>query len=288
MIYTMCLVAGIKHVVIAVMLAFGTMLSAELQEPVSIMIDPGHGGEDVGAMGPKEIGKNGVKAPARLYEKKIVLELAKLLGEQLKSNGYRVSYTRTADTSVSLADRAKIANDEGADLFVSLHLNAFTSKNAKGSEVYFLSLGPVDKDLQDLAEAENETGRDDSDVNSEADFVAGILNDLAQNAYLHESERLAVFIQTELNRLAGIKERGVKQAPFSVLRLAAMPAVLVETAFISNPVEAMKLRNPAFLRSAALAIAKGIQRYIEYSGNNRTRRNTESYSLPETASSKPR
>jgi N-acetylmuramoyl-L-alanine amidase len=83
---------------------------------------------------------------------------------------------------------------------------------------------------------------------------------------------MAVYIQSELNRLAGIKERGVKQAPFAVLRVAAMPAVLVETAFISNPAESAKLRNPAFLKSAAAAIADGIQRYIESAGNGRTRR----------------
>lgn len=252
---------------------------ADTQQPIRVMIDPGHGGDDVGAMGPKEMDRKGSGSSARLLEKNIALELAKLLGEQLKTKGYIVSYTRTTDVTVSLADRAKAANDDGADIFVSLHLNSFTSKNAKGSEVYFLSLGPVDKEMQEIAEAENESDLPDSD-GLDMGFLTGILDDLAQEAYLHESERMAVYIQTELNRLAGIKERGVKQAPFSVLRTAAMPAVLVETAFISNPAEAEKLRNPAFLRSAAQAIAKGIHGYIEYAGNNRIRRNTTSYNQP--------
>jgi N-acetylmuramoyl-L-alanine amidase len=196
-------------------------------------------------------------------EKNVVLVLAKLVGERLKAMGLEVGYTRTADTMVPLLNRAIAANDDGADIFVSIHLNACTSKNARGSEVFFMSLGAVDKDMQDLADADNEP----ENTGKEPDYLTAILEDMAQTAFLHESECLAVCIQAELNHLAGIKERGVKQAPFAVLRAAAMPAVLVEVAFISNPEEAAKLRNPVFLKSAANAIAKGIQRYIESSGN---------------------
>jgi N-acetylmuramoyl-L-alanine amidase len=243
--------------------------AADPPRPIRVMLDPGHGGEHLGALGPKETApKKGQKPPPRLMEKNVVLVLAKLVGERLKSKGLEVGYTRTADTMVPLLDRAMAANDEGADIFVSIHLNACTSKNAKGSEVFFMSLGPVDKDMQDLADADNEPER----VGEEPDYLAAILEDMAQAAFLHESECLAVCIQGELNRLAGIKERGVKQAPFAVLRTAAMPAVLVEVAFISNPEEAAKLRNPVFLKSAADAIAKGIQRYLESSGGNRPRR----------------
>jgi N-acetylmuramoyl-L-alanine amidase len=235
------------------------------------MIDPGHGGNDPGALGPGEAPKKkGAKPSKRLVEKNLTLQLAKLVGNQLKNKNYVVHYTRTTDVAVPLRDRAKAANDVGADIFVSIHLNAFAGRNARGSEVFFLSLGPVDEELQALAEAENEPG----ESNPYTDIVAGILEDLAQNAYLHESERMAVCIQNELNTLAGIKERGVKQAPFTVLRAATMPAVLVEIVFISNPTEAAKLRDPAFLRSAANAVAKGIQRYIESIGDSRTRRKT--------------
>ena len=268
----MCLFSGIRCFVALAILAVGLPILADAPRPVSVMIDPGHGGNDNGALGPKEPKdagkKKGAKPPARLLEKEVALQLAKLLGEQLKSKGCTVSYTRTADVAMPLLDRARAANDAGADIFVSLHFNACRDKSARGSEVFFLSLGPVDRELQALADNENGP----AEPSQETDIVAGILEDLAQKAYLHESERMAVYIQTELNRLAGIKERGVKQAPFAVLRVAAMPAVLVETAFISNPAESAKLRNPAFLKSAAAAIADGIQRYIETTSNGRTRR----------------
>jgi N-acetylmuramoyl-L-alanine amidase len=259
---------GITVLFLAAFMAY----AADPPRQIRVMIDPGHGGEHVGAVGPKEAAvKKGTKPPQRLLEKNVALTLAKLVGECLKANGLMVGYTRTTDTMVPLLDRAMVANEEGADLFVSIHLNAFTNKNAKGSEVFFLSMGPVDKDLQDLADADNELEK----PSEEQDYLAAILEDMAQAAFLHESERLAVCIQAELNRLAGIKERGVKQAPFAVLRTAAMPAVLVEAAFISNPEEAAKLRNPVFLKSAANAIAKGIQHYIqsaEHNGNNWARR----------------
>ncbi|MDR2697399.1 MAG: N-acetylmuramoyl-L-alanine amidase [Holophagales bacterium] len=270
----MSLLFGIKQVAAFALLAMGTALAADAPRQVIVMIDAGHGGSDSGALGPNEAPKKkGAKPLKRLMEKNLTLQLAKLLGNQLKSQNCVVCYTRATDVAVPLANRAKAANDVGADIFVSIHLNAFRNKNARGSEVFFLSLGPVDAELQALAEAENETGTSSQDTDlEETDIVARILEDLAQRAYLRESERMAVFIQTELNRLAGIKERGVKQAPFTVLRMAAMPAVLVEIVFISNPTESAKLRDPAFLKSAANAIAKGIQKYIESTGNSSTRR----------------
>jgi N-acetylmuramoyl-L-alanine amidase len=251
------------------LLAGGFLSATETDRRIVVMIDAGHGGIDAGALGPKVTpGKKGGAIPSRLMEKKVALQMAKLLGSQLENKGYVVRYTRTDDVFVPLPDRARAANEAGADVFVSLHLNSNSKKSARGSEVYFLSLGPVDSDMQELADAENELENMDSEID-DTDFLAGMLDDLAQEAYLLESERMAVSIQYELNRLAGVRERGVKQAPFAVLRRAAMPAVLVETAFISNPDEAAKLRDPAFLKSATQAIAKGIQHYIESSGNSR-------------------
>ena len=184
------------------------------------MLDPGHGGDDGGAKGTKG-----------LKEKTAAMELARVVAAKLKEAGFEAAFTRENDSFIPLWDRAKAANDQGADLFISLHLNAARAKAARGSEVYFLSLGKGEDD--EVAAAEN-AGAGSAQGGSD-NVLASILDDLAQKAFLQDSERLAVAIQGQLNHLAGIKERGVKQAPFIVLRGAAMPAILVEVAFFSNP-----------------------------------------------------
>jgi len=214
-----------------------------------VELDPGHGGEDDGA-----IGRRG------LLEKNVALELAKALAQQLTQAGMEVRLTRDSDVFIPLWDRAKKANAEGADLFISLHLNADRTRLAKGSEVYFLSMGAGDRLAAELAAVENAGGKA-ADLDPD-NVVAGILSDLSQKAFLQDSERLAVAIQIQLNQLGGIRQRGVKQAPFVVLRGAAMPAVLVETAFISNPREEARLMDPAFRKRVAQAIARGVRRYV--------------------------
>jgi len=226
-----------------------------------VVLDPGHGGEDDGA-----IGHQG------LLEKNVALELAIALAGQLREAGVEARLTRGTDTFVPLWERAKIANDQGADLFISLHLNAARTRQAKGSEVYFLSLGAGDKLAAELAAMEN-GGRSLKPDQDPEQVVQGILSDLSQKAFLQDSERLAVAIQTQLNLLGGIKQRGVKQAPFVVLRGAAMPAVLVETAFISNPNEEAKLMDPAFRTRVAEAITRGVRRFLA-AGTGISRRRT--------------
>jgi len=215
-----------------------------------VVLDPGHGGEDEGAKGHRG-----------LLEKDVALGLAKALAGQLAEAGIEARLTRTGDTFIPLWDRARMANEAGADLFISLHLNAARARQAKGSEVFFLALGAGDPQAAELAAQENADGpgpgRPDPD-----DILAGILEDLSQKAYLQESERLAVTIQAQLNHLDGVRQRGVKQAPFVVLRGAAMPAVLVETAFISNPREEAELKDPRFLKRVAQAIARGVRRFF--------------------------
>lgn len=221
------------------------------------MVDAGHGGDDAGAKGPKG-----------LKEKAAALEIAKAVGLKLEAAGFEPVFTREDDTFVPLWDRAKAANAQGADLFISLHLNAARAKAARGSEVFFLSLGKGD-DEEVVATENAGAGADPGTADS---VVASILDDLAQTAFLQDSERLAVAIQGQLNRLAGIKERGVKQAPFIVLRGAAMPAVLVEVAFISNPKEEEKLKDAAFRAKVAEAITLGVRRYFaETNGTVRRR-----------------
>lgn len=225
-----------------------------------VVLDAGHGGED-----------NGAHGRGGLREKAAALAIAKAVGAELEKRGCRVAYTRSDDTFIPLWDRATAANSQGADLFLSLHLNAAKARAATGSEVYFLSLGQAEADAQATADAEN-ASPDHGDAPGGPDVVASILDDLAQKAYLRDSESLAVDIQRELNRFAHIKERGVKQAPFVVLRGAAMPAVLVESAFISNPKEEKKLKDPAFIAKLGEAIAKGVEAYLSESGGGVHRR----------------
>ncbi len=224
------------------------------------MVDPGHGGDDGGAKGAKG-----------LKEKAAALEIAKAIGAKLETAGFEAAYTRDDDTFIPLWDRAKAANAQGADLFISLHLNAARAKSARGSEVYFLSLGQGEDD--EVVAAENAGAG--SGPGGPDSVVASILDDLAQKAFLQDSERLAVAIQGKLNRLAGIKERGVKQAPFVVLRGAAMPAVLVEVAFISNPKEEAKLRDAVFRAKVADAITLGVRRYFAETNGSVRRRAVE-------------
>jgi N-acetylmuramoyl-L-alanine amidase len=227
-------------------------IAPKVQTPkLKVMLDAGHGGDDAGARGPKG-----------LKEKTAALELAKAVGAKLEAAGFEAAYTRDDDTFIPLWDRAATANAKGSDLFVSLHLNAARAKAARGSEVFFLSLGKGDD--EEVVALEN-AGAGSAPGNPES-VVASILDDLAQKAFLKDSEQLAVAIQGQLNRLAGIKERGVKQAPFVVLRGAAMPAVLVEVAFISNPKEEAKLNDPVFRAKVADAITLGVRRY--FAGTN--------------------
>lgn len=231
------------------LLAWGQSTQTPVPAPrLKIALDAGHGGDDTGAKGSKG-----------LLEKNAALAIVQELKTSLGEAGFDVVLIRSDDTFIPLWDRAKIANEAGADLFLSIHLNAARARAAKGSEVYFLSLDRGDEDASSVAALENAS----ADARNGPDsVVAGILEDMAQKAYLQDSERLAVAVQLQLNRLGGIKERGVKQAPFVVLRGAAMPAVLVESAFISNQKEEAKLKDKAFLKKLAATLTSGIRRYF--------------------------
>jgi len=212
----------------------------------TIVIDPGHGGREVGAVGP-----NG------LLEKDVTLAIARKLASALSGKvGARVVLTREDDSVVSLDQRTALANQYKADLFLSVHVNAAVVKGAKGSETYYLSLEASDELARKAAEAENAT----STPNPNADLNL-ILWDLAQNAYVGESSRFAQSIQEELNAATAVANRGVKQAPFKVLVGATMPAALVEVGFISNPEEEAKLQSEAFQTMMVEALTRAVQRY---------------------------
>jgi N-acetylmuramoyl-L-alanine amidase len=249
-------------------------------QALTIVIDPGHGGAETGAVG-----------PGGLQEKDVTLQIAKRLAATLpRVLPCRVVLTRDSDTAIPLDDRTAVANHEKADLFVSVHANSSRAAGARGSESYYLSLEASDKLSQEIASRENQpalsggfgsTPPATPARNPDLDFI---LWDLAQTAHLKESSDLAEATQEELNVLSGTENRGVKQAPFRVLVGAAMPAVLVETAFISNAEEEKKLGSPAFQQSVADAVARAISRFFERRKAGGTAR-TPAATIPGTDSS---
>ena len=219
---------------------------------ITIVVDPGHGGGETGAVG-----------PGGLQEKEVTLQIARRLAAAIpKVVSSRVVLTRDSDSAISLDDRTSLANHERANLFLSLHANSSRAAGAHGSETYYLSLDGSDRFSQEVAQRENQPGLAAGGAeppNPDLDFI---LWDLAQSAHLNESSRLADAIQTQLNIVSKTENRGIKQAPFRVLSGAAMPAVLVEIGFISHPEEEKQLRSAAFQESVAAAIARAVGEYF--------------------------
>ncbi len=219
---------------------------------LTIVIDPGHGGAETGAVGPDG-----------LQEKDITLQIARRLAAAIpRVISSRVILTRESDSAISLDDRTSLANHERAGLFLSLHANSSRAVGAHGSETYYLSLETSDRVSQDVARRENvapAAAPGSPPANPDLDFI---LWDLAQSAHVTESSRLAEAIQTQLNVVSRTENRGIKQAPFRVLAGATMPAVLVEVGFISHPEEEKQLRSAAFQESVAVAIAKAVGEFF--------------------------
>jgi N-acetylmuramoyl-L-alanine amidase len=220
----------------------------------TIVIDAGHGGIETGA-----------KGNFGALEKDITLAIARKLKEEIEGGlKYRVVLTREADVVVPLDRRAAIANNNKADVFISIHANGSRRVNARGSETYFLSLNATDEEARRLAYFENNSGELENRV-TEKDFddLKLILWDMAQSAYLKQSSQLAEFVQTELNELLNTKNRGIKQAPFKVLTGAACPAILVEVAFITNPEEEKMLQSEEFQSKVAEAVYQGLSKFLQ-------------------------
>ena len=183
----------------------------------------------------------------------------RLRAELVNARGLSVFLTRDKDIDVELDERTAIANNYKADLFVSIHANASRARGAKGSEVYFLSYQASDDESRRTAQLEGAAEPlPEAAVGTD---LALILWDMAQAEHLEESSALASRIQEELAVVTGSEGRGVKQAPFRVLVGAAMPAVLVEVAFISNPDEEKLLASEAYQAKVAASLARGIERY---------------------------
>jgi len=216
-----------------------------------IIVDPGHGGKDYGAPGYLK----------SVHEKMVVLEIAKKLAEKIRSEiGCEVIMTRSGDTYLTLEERTGIANMKKGDLFISIHANASTNKTAFGVETYFLNL-TTDNESISVAARENATSE------KNISELQTILNDLMQNAKINESSRLATYVQKELcqnlsRKYNQVNNKGVKRAPFYVLIGAQMPAILIETSFISNKTECQRLRDAKYQSTLCDGIIKGIRKYI--------------------------
>ncbi len=220
----------------------------------TIVLDPGHGGHDPGAIGP-----NGVK------EKDVALAIAKRVKRLLeKSLDVRVVMTRDNDSFVPLKDRTQFANSEQGKIFISIHCNANRSRRVTGATTYFLGPAKTEEALE-VARRENSVINYEADSSAYAGLGAEgfILRALAQNAFNRESEDLAAIVQEELSGNTKLANRGVKQAGYYVLIGASMPNILVETAFISNQREEAMLNDSSFQQNIAEAIFNSIKKFKE-------------------------
>jgi N-acetylmuramoyl-L-alanine amidase len=226
-----------------------------------IVIDPGHGGHDPGAIGPDN-----------LCEKDVVLDIALKLKKILSADpDIKVYLTRDKDVFIPLEERTAIANSKNADLFVSIHANASTSREAKGIETYFLNWTDNEEAMKVAARENQISLKNMKKMNKGNDVLGVMLGDLERENKRDESLLLANYIQKtlvdELSRnYKGVVDLSTKWAPFYVLLGAEMPSVLVEVSFISNPHEARLLSRKAYREDLAKSIADGIDKYMSNAG----------------------
>ncbi len=216
----------------------------------TIVIDPGHGGKDPGAIG-----------YGRYKEKDVVLAISKYVRDYLKMRGYKVYMTRANNRFIKLRHRTRYANKKKADLFVSIHANASKHKKAKGIETYFLSPSRSSR-AKRVAAMENKADIDDMNYYAKQSFLM-----FMNNHKIVASNKLAIDLQQgvlhELRKhYKGVVDGGVREGPFWVLVGAQMPAVLIEVGFITNKEEAKRLVNKTYQKRFAKGIAEGIERYF--------------------------
>ncbi len=211
----------------------------------TIVIDPGHGGKDPGAFGGNT-----------RKERAIVLSISKKLREILTQRGYTVLMTRDTNRFIPLRDRTAFAIQHKADLFLSIHANGSESSKARGIETYYLDVASTDKASEIIAAREN------ADSGYSIQELEKLLKGIIQENKSEDSRRLAGYVQQALVQATGAIDRGVKHARFVVLIGTNVPAVLIETGFVSNPTEGRKLTTPAYQHKIATAIAEGIDRFL--------------------------
>ncbi|MEB4592010.1 N-acetylmuramoyl-L-alanine amidase [Candidatus Thiothrix sp. Deng01] len=219
-----------------------------------VVIDPGHGGKDPGAIG-----------PGGTREKDVVLQVARKLKSRIdREKGMKAILTRDSDKFIPLRDRMDIAHQYNADLFISVHADASPSSRVSGSSVYILSeVGASSEAARLLAESENsyDVKFGSHSLSNTSSKVASILLDLSQNAMIDRSLNLAKGVLGELSKVNNPLRRQVESARFVVLRSPDIPSMLVETAFISNPSEEKRLRTTDYQQKLASAMFQGVKRY---------------------------
>ncbi len=217
----------------------------------SIVIDAGHGGKDPGAIG-RRLG---------IKERDLTLSVARKLKRILEDNGIRVIMTRDSDEFISLPNRAKIANSSGADLFVSIHINASRSRSMNGFECYYLSEATNDN-ARALEAFENATlNTDEGTVVEHSSSLDKTLWDMKLTENRRESAELAGNICSAVDNSLVTRNRGVKTARFYVIKFTRIPSVLVEVGYLSNKFEELKLKDDNYIDRMADVIAKGILSY---------------------------
>ncbi len=224
---------------------------------IIVAVDAGHGGEDPGAMGPN-----------RLREKEVTLSIAKELVAAINAQpGFTGKLTRTGDYFIPLKKRRDIARNMKADLFVSIHADAFTKSSARGASVFALSrTGATSETARFLAQRENESdligGVGNISLDDKDQVLAGVLVDLSMTATLNSSLQVGHHVLNAMGGIAHLHKRHVEQAGFMVLKSPDVPSILVETGFISNPEESRKLATPAYRKQMAQSVFKGIRQYF--------------------------
>jgi N-acetylmuramoyl-L-alanine amidase len=220
-----------------------------------IAIDPGHGGRDPGA-----IGKKGTR------EKDIALAVGKRMKTLVnRTPGYKAILTRDADRYVSLRNRVTKAREAKADIFVSLHADAFRKSHVKGASVYALSLSGASSEAARWA-AKKENASDligGISLDDKDDLIASVLLDLSQTATIQDSLELGSDVLSQISKVSRLNNKRVQQAGFAVLKAPDMPSILIETAFLSNPAEEQKLRSPKHQQKLAKAVFSGIRSHLK-------------------------
>ncbi|AQA16945.1 N-acetylmuramoyl-L-alanine amidase [Halioglobus japonicus] len=221
---------------------------------IIIAIDAGHGGEDPGALG-----------PGKRREKDVVLAISKEIHRLFKADsGFTPTLIRSGDYYISLKGRRDLARKRKADLFVSIHADAFTRKEANGASVYALSTrGATSTAARYLAQRENAADLVGGvSLSDKDDMLAGVLADLSMTSTLDASLQVGSQVLGHMGGVARLHKKNVEQAGFAVLKSPDIPSILVETGFISNPGEAKKLSTPSYQKKMARAIHAGIKNYL--------------------------